>query len=184
VTFNEPYPFDLARIAEVLDRHAVRYVTIGGASGMLHGVVDYLTRDVDVLIRDDQENLARLAAALTELGAVSDGPITAADFVGNTQWETNAGPVDVLVVAVGPNETVLLYADIEPRTVFFQIGDGPSIPTASLDDIIRMKEAADRHKDHQALPELRRLRGDPHPEHPLGFDPFAEFTLEDDEGEN
>jgi hypothetical protein len=30
----------------------------------------------------------------------------------------------------------------------------------SLDDLIASKEAADRDKDHEALPELRELRDD------------------------
>ncbi len=47
-------PFDLIRIAEVLARHEVAYVTIGGVCGLLHGAVDYLTRDVDVLARSDE----------------------------------------------------------------------------------------------------------------------------------
>lgn len=37
-------PFDLARIGEVLEHHAVRYVVIGGMSGTFHGMVDYRTR--------------------------------------------------------------------------------------------------------------------------------------------
>ena len=39
-------------------------------------------------------------------GAVSDHPIDADDFVGSTQWETDAGEVDVLVTATGPHETI------------------------------------------------------------------------------
>jgi hypothetical protein len=41
-----------------------------------------------------------------------------------------------------------------------------------------MKEAADRFKDQQALPELRRLRGDQHPDQPRDHDPFADFDIE------
>lgn len=36
-------------------------------------------------------------------------------------------------------------------------GDGFAIRVAALDDIIRAKERANRPKDQQALPELRRL---------------------------
>ena len=49
---------------------------------------------------------------------------------------------------------------------------------ASLDDVIRMKEAADRNKDHLALPELRRLRGDRYPNENSDYDPFGEFNIE------
>ena len=60
--------FDLDRIAEVLARHQVRYVTIGGACVLFHGVVSYLTKDVDVLVRADIENRQRLAMASPLLG--------------------------------------------------------------------------------------------------------------------
>lgn len=62
----------------------------------------------------------------------------------------------------------------------FDLAGGRQISAASLDDIIRMKEAADRVKDQEALPELRRLRGDSHPERPRDVDPFADF--DNDEG--
>jgi hypothetical protein len=65
----------------------------------------------------------------------------------------------------------------------FEVEKGLLVRTASLDDVIRMKEAADRMKDHEALPELRRLRGDPHPEFPRGFDPFKDFPIGADEGD-
>jgi hypothetical protein len=44
-------PFDLARIGEVLEYYAVRYVLIGGVSGTFYGMVDYRTRDVDLLVQ-------------------------------------------------------------------------------------------------------------------------------------
>jgi hypothetical protein len=177
VTFADP-PFDLVRIAEVLERHGVLYVTIGGACGLLHGASEYLTKDVDVMARSDQDNRRRLASALTELGAVVDSVITADDLVGNTQWDTDAGPIDVLITATGPNDTIFMYADIQPGSIVFTLGRGQTITAASLDDVIRMKEATDRFKDHQALPELRRLRGDRHPDRARAHDPFADFDIE------
>ena len=115
-------PFDLTRIAEVLERHGVLYVTIGGACGLLHGATEYLTKDVDVMARSDEGNRRRLAAALTELGARADGAVTADDLIGNTQWETGAGPIDVVITATGPDETVFMYADIQPRSVVYTLG--------------------------------------------------------------
>jgi hypothetical protein len=140
-------------------------------------MTEYLTKDVDLLIQSDQENRTRLAAALAELG--TDARITAADLATNTQWDTNAGHVDVLLTATGPNETFLIYADVAARAEVFEVGAGSvTVTAASLDDIIRLKEAADRWKDHLALPELRRLRGDDHPDLAAVTDPF-EFDIED-----
>ena len=58
------------RIGEVLASHEVQYLLIGGISGMLHGMVDYRTQDVDLLIESNADNRALLAAAFTELNAI------------------------------------------------------------------------------------------------------------------
>jgi hypothetical protein len=107
-------------------------------------------------------------------------PITGEDLaIGSTQWDTDAGPIDVLVTAAGPNDSIVVYEDIERGAVVFDAGRGITVSAASLDDVIRMKEAADRYKDHLALPEPRRLRGDPHAEQSTGDDPFGDFNIED-----
>lgn len=151
---------------------------------MLHGMTEYRTQDVDLLIQDNAENRSRLAVAMTELSAVpartSDlRPITSDDFAeGNTQWDTEAGPIDVLISVTGPNESILIFADIERCEEYVELDDGSRVPVASLDDVIRMKEAADRYKDQLALPELRRIRGDRYPDLATGEDPFGDFDIE------
>jgi hypothetical protein len=59
---------DVPAFVSVLNRHGVRYVVIGGfvAQGFIS---DYVTHDVDFTPATDRENLNRLSAALTELGA-------------------------------------------------------------------------------------------------------------------
>jgi hypothetical protein len=178
-------PFDLARIGEVLERHAVRYIVIGGMSGTFHGMVDYRTKDVDLLVQGSADNLGCLAAALTELGAVPLGTADRRTIIGaelgvaSTQWDTDAGPIDVLVTAAWSNESIVVYGDIERGSIVFDVGRGITMPAAALDDVIRMKEAADRYKDHLALPELRRLRNDRYPELATDDDPFGDFNIED-----
>ena len=48
--------FDPRRIFDVLDRHDVRYVLIGGLAAILHGA-SHLTTDVDVVPKEARENL-------------------------------------------------------------------------------------------------------------------------------
>lgn len=76
-TADKREPFDLERIASAMARHQVNCVLIGGASGTFHGMTEYVTRDVDFLVRSDRENRERLAAALRELCV--DDTISAAD---------------------------------------------------------------------------------------------------------
>lgn len=59
---------DVDRVVEALDRHGVQYLLIGGVAARFHGSVRR-TEDIDVLPRDDEDNLERLASALRDLGA-------------------------------------------------------------------------------------------------------------------
>jgi hypothetical protein len=55
-------------ILDVLERHRVRYVLIGGFAATIHGS-PYVTTDVDITPATGPENLAQLPAALNELEA-------------------------------------------------------------------------------------------------------------------
>ena len=59
---------DLARLLEVLDRHKVAYVLIGGLAAVYHGS-PFPTEDADITPQTDRANLESLAAALVELDA-------------------------------------------------------------------------------------------------------------------
>ena len=50
------------------------------------------------------------------------------------------------------------YADLEQDAAQIEAAEGTHILVASLADIVRSKEAANREKDRMALPRLRRLR--------------------------
>jgi hypothetical protein len=64
----EMVPYRPDEILEVLERHHVRYVVIGGLAAELRGS-PYVTRDVDVTPARTRENFTKLAAALRELDA-------------------------------------------------------------------------------------------------------------------
>jgi hypothetical protein len=175
-----PFPFDLGRIVEVFNRHGISYVAIGGVSGLLHGAVEHVTQDVDVMVASTRQNLQLIIEALTELGAEFDGEPKVEDFTSSTRWRTPSGLIDVMLTALGPNQTVITFQELDRYSELIEVAHGILVPTASLDDVIRMKEAADRVKDHLVLPELRRLRGDAHPERSRDVDPFEDFPFDDD----
>src|SRR5436189_5682930 len=56
----------LERIAEILERHGVEFIVIGGQAEWVMGS-PRITYDVDVCYRRSKENLERLANALKEL---------------------------------------------------------------------------------------------------------------------
>ena len=162
---------DVDAILEVLDRHRVDYVIIGGFAVELHDVAVPPTRDVDITPASVRSNLARLAGALTEMNArfrVPDGPPTGVDIPGGITPEwledmvtlafiTDAGALDISLVPDGTTG----YEDLLSSHIEVDFG-GRAVRVASLEDVIRSKEAAGREKDIRVLPalraHLRRLR--------------------------
>src|ERR1700748_3419108 len=99
----------LQQLLEVLDRHAVDFIVIGGIAGVVYGSA-YPTYDFDVLYARDEQNLKRMAVALMELevslrGASPDLPFQPDARTlaagNNFTFETSFGPLDILGEAVG-----------------------------------------------------------------------------------
>jgi hypothetical protein len=149
------------KIAEVLTRHGVACVYIGGFAAALYGS-SLLTTDVDVVPETSAENYARLSAALKELDArvraegieplpfSHDADSLAAARIWNLT--TKYGDLDITVQPSGTQGYPDLHEGSRPVEL-----DGATIELAALADIIRSKEAAGRDKDRRALPLLREL---------------------------
>ncbi len=67
--------FDPRKIIEALNRHKVEYITIGGFAATLYGCPEQ-TYDLDILYADTPANRQRLLAALHEIGAHWDEPLS------------------------------------------------------------------------------------------------------------
>ena len=144
---------------ERLNAGGVEFVVIGGVAGILLGS-DLMTSDVDIVPRRAEENLDRLSRVLVELHAEVRfaGPVgrmkTGEWLLGGATWnlDTDLGRLDLLFTPAGGGD----YEALAARAV--RIDTVPSVLVASLDDLIAMKEAANRTKDQLALPILRWLK--------------------------
>ena len=153
-------PYD--RIAETLAAHNVNFVVIGNYGAQLHGV-PVETEDADMAYQRTEENHRRLLAALGEMDARM---LRADDFTiplptdnpglleERNFWRlrTIHGDVDLIFSPLGGG-----YDHLLSKAEWVSVSGYPVL-VASLDDIIRSKELANRDKDHRALPELRRFR--------------------------
>ncbi|MGH7720665.1 MAG: hypothetical protein ACREON_17695 [Gemmatimonadaceae bacterium] len=155
-------PLDPERLIRTLARHCVRYVLIGAVAARLQGF-PRMTADADITPATDPENVRRLAAALRELDArvytesVPEGlpfdcsprTLARADI-----WNlvTSVGRLDVAFTPSGTEG----YADLIRHAVSFDVF-GVKLDVASLEDIIRSKEAADRPQDRQDVIILREM---------------------------
>ena len=154
--------FDPIGALEVLQRHRVRFVVIGGLAGRLWGSPT-MTNDVDVCYARDTLNLERLAAALVELGATLRGVDDDVPFLldamplergQNFTFMTVLGPLDLLGLPAG----VRGFDDLAANATTFDLGDGVTVPVCDLDDLIRMKRAAARPKDRVEVEILGAVR--------------------------
>lgn len=161
---GDPLPrFEPEALIKTLNRHGVDYVLIGGLAATLHGST-LRTGDADICPARDPDNLVRLAAALTELGArlrSADAPdgvpfpcdATFLSRVALINFTTRSGDLDVSFEPAGTQG----YDDLRRHVVTYDL-EGLVVPVASIDDIVRSKRAANRAKDLAALPELEALR--------------------------
>ena len=154
--------FDPERLIKALARRRVRYVLIGAVAARLQGF-PRMTADTDITPARDEENLRRLATALRDLRAkvytesVPDGlpfDVSAETLAQAAMWNliTSAGRVDVAFEPSGTGG----YDDLASSAVTFS-AFGVIVQAASLEDIVRSKEAADRPQDRQDVIVLREM---------------------------
>jgi len=160
---SEIAPFDPERLIRALSRNRVKFILIEALAARLHGF-PRLTADADITPASDKANLERLSSALKDLDArVYTESVPAglafdrsAAALGRAQmWNlvTNAGRLDIAFTPAGTRGYEDLAEDAEKFEAF-----GVEFLAASLDDIIRSKEAAGRARDLDDVVLLRALK--------------------------
>jgi hypothetical protein len=151
---------ELLPLIVLLAEREVDFVLIGGAAGVVHGS-SYPTYDVDVAYARDRLNLERLAATLKSVDATLRGAPKDIPFIldaetlekaGNFTFDTKLGSLDLLAY---PTESPP-YERLREEASVINLG-GHDVRVASLDHLIRMKEAAGRAKDKLMASEYRVL---------------------------
>ncbi|MBX7134643.1 MAG: nucleotidyltransferase [Fimbriimonadaceae bacterium] len=153
-------PPEFTEILHALNRESVRFVIIGGLALVLQGG-SYVTFDLDLALASDPENGSALIRALAPYHPFPPNFGSADRFV----WDdrsfrgavislvTDLGHLDLLLVLPGVDSFESLYARAEDRIVA-----GAHVKVAAIDDLIAMKESADRPKDRAHLDQLIALK--------------------------
>jgi predicted nucleotidyltransferase len=141
----------------------VRFVVVGGLAVGTWGVVRG-TKDVDVVLASDPENLRRVAeVAVAASGHVQQGkallgsPVSIASALASGEQvaiETDLGRLDV----VQGLEGVPSYEELRPRAEEAEIL-GVTVAVCSLEDLKTMKRAAGRTRDLADLEDLEAVDG-------------------------
>ena len=152
---------DFPGLLGALTDAGVEFIVVGGFAGVLHGSA-LPTRDLDIVYARDRANLEKLAAALAEHAPYLRGAPAGLPFQLDAETlakglnftlVTNLGAIDLLGEIAGGGGHRTLSAHVVTVTVF-----GRAIRCLDLDTLIRVKRAAGRLRDLQAVAELEALR--------------------------
>jgi predicted nucleotidyltransferase len=152
---------DFERLLRVLADGGVEFIVIGGVAANAHGAIR-TTRDLDVTYNRSPENLARLERALSPVTPYLRGAPPGLPFrldVATLQsglnftLSTALGELDLLGEVAGGGT----YADLVDHSRTLDLF-GIRCRCLDLDTLIRVKRAAGRPKDFEAIAELEALR--------------------------
>jgi nucleotidyltransferase AbiEii toxin of type IV toxin-antitoxin system len=129
-----PEPEDVVRICRALNDAGARYLLIGGFAVIAHGAGRF-TKDIDLLVDDAPENIARVKHALSVL------PDNAASEIADDDVRRHAvvRVADEVIVDLMGRACGLAYEDAARDAETFE-RDGIRIPVASPATLIRLKD--------------------------------------------
>jgi len=152
---------DLETLLEILSKAEVEFIIIGGVAAIAHGSAR-LTQDLDIAYRRTSDNISRLASALAPYSPYPRGAPPGLPF----RWDaetlhrglnftltTSLGDLDLLGEITGGGYYEDLLPHSQPLAMF-----GFQCQCLGLDRLIRVKRAAGRVKDLEAIAELEALR--------------------------
>ncbi len=151
---------DFERLLRALTDGRVDFIIVGGVAGVAHGSAR-LTQDLDAVYSRSPENIRRLAAALAPYAPYLRGAPPGLPF----RWDeatirrglnftlaTDLGDLDLFGELTGGGD----YDALVPHTVTLTLFGMPC-RCLDLEWLIRVKRAAGRPKDLEALAELEAL---------------------------
>jgi hypothetical protein len=148
------------RLLQRLIEEKIEFILVGGFAAVVHGAV-VVTQDVDVCLNFSRDNLARLAAALSDLHAVHRLTPSQITFeINDTNWsslknlylKTDWGVLDCLgeVAGIGTYEKAL------PNSTLIELPIG-SCRVLTIEALIRAKEAMARPHDLRTATLLKAI---------------------------
>lgn len=149
-------PKDLKDLLRAFNESGVRYLVVGGYAFGVHAE-PRATKDLDLLIRSDEQNSAAIHRALTKYGAPLNG-ISPRDFMDGSTFQIGQPParVDILQRIDG-----LTFDEAWQNRIEGLIDGEVKINVISKDDLIRNKLASGREQDLLDAKKLRAAGGGP-----------------------
>ena len=160
---------DYLAIFKKLNEKRVKYIVVGGIAVNLYGI-PRMTYDIDLILDIEDKNLERFLRLLKEWGFQPKVPVDIMDFAKkdkredwirnknmkafnlvNPEWAMSE--IDIII------NTPVDYKKASKNINHINLQD-VSIPTISIDDLIKMKQKTGRQQDKADIRYLMRLRNE------------------------
>jgi hypothetical protein len=129
-----PEPGDVVRICRALNQSSARYLLIGGFAVIAHGAGRF-TKDIDLLVDDAPENVARVKQALAVLADNAAAEIDDEDVRNHVVVRV----ADEVVVDLMGRACGVTYAEAAEDAETLE-REGVAIPVASPRTLVRLKD--------------------------------------------
>jgi len=147
-------------LIQTLGEASVEFIVVGGVAGTGHGSAR-LTKDLDVVYRRTPENIISLVNALDPLRPYLRGAPPGLPFIWSNETirkglnftlVTSLGAIDLLGEITGGGR----FEDLKPHSLTINL-HGIDCLCLGLEWLIRVKRAAGRPKDFEAIAELEAI---------------------------
>lgn len=140
---------DFEDLLMLFDKHGVKSLVIGGLAFVFHVKPRY-TKDMDVWVGGDPENLSKVNRALAEFGSPQLLDIDQADQV--LQVGVAPNRIDILTHVAGP-----VFADAWSRRIRARYGKAP-VNWIDLDGLLEIKAKIDDPRHQSDAKYLRKVK--------------------------
>jgi len=146
------FNYDFLEFLELLGKHEVEYLLVGGYAVILNGYVRS-TGDLDLWVNKSKENYTKLVKVYSDFGA----PIFPFEEFDNDKFDVWSIGVEPTKIEVLTHVDGLNFYDSTKRCNYLKI-QNLKIPYINYDDLLKNKEASGRYKDLADIEQLKKNR--------------------------
>ena len=158
---------DYLGIFRAFNEKGIRYIVVGGLAVNLHGI-PRMTYDIDLILDLEDENLIKFLKILRQWGFKPKVPVDIMDFADKKNRDVWIRDKNMKAFnLVNPDWAMSEIDVVINTTIDYEKGirnanhillDDISMPTISIDDLIKMKEATGRLQDEADIRYLLEIK--------------------------
>lgn len=146
------FNIDFIEFLELLDKHKVEYLLVGGYAVVLHGY-NRSTGDMDIWVNKSEENYNKLQKVYSDFIApmFSKEDFLSEDF---NVWSMGKEPVKIEIIT----DIIGLVFQISIQNCkWYELND-IKVPFIDLEDLIKTKKESGRPKDIADIEQLKKMK--------------------------